>query len=212
MDWHGLHRHDPWHASRPAAHRRHPHRRGFRAGTAGPGWSSQRILDEYPHLKADDLQAVFAFVRECLKDGTSCCRPRPPRLCPTDERRAPNAMAALLLDENVPRPGRTAGGWPSRRSLAADSGPRRRRSRCLGPLARAGQRVLVTFDGFRRSDHQQGAARRWGLSIFDHPIDPVAAAQMTLQALAGPDRRSVRGLHAVCHRRRALPRSADEGT
>jgi uncharacterized protein (DUF433 family) len=32
------------------------------------GWSSQRILDEYPHLKAEDLQAVFAFVRECLKD------------------------------------------------------------------------------------------------------------------------------------------------
>jgi uncharacterized protein (DUF433 family) len=32
------------------------------------GWSSQRILDEYPHLKADDLQAVFAFVRDCLKD------------------------------------------------------------------------------------------------------------------------------------------------
>jgi uncharacterized protein (DUF433 family) len=32
------------------------------------GWSSQRVLDEYPHLKADDLQAVFAFVRDCLKD------------------------------------------------------------------------------------------------------------------------------------------------
>jgi len=32
------------------------------------GWSSQRILDEYPHLKPDDLQAVFAFVRECLRD------------------------------------------------------------------------------------------------------------------------------------------------
>ena len=32
------------------------------------GWTSQRILDEYPHLKPDDLQAVFAFVRDCLKD------------------------------------------------------------------------------------------------------------------------------------------------
>ena len=32
------------------------------------GWSGQRILDEYPHLKAEDLQAVFAFVRECMKD------------------------------------------------------------------------------------------------------------------------------------------------
>lgn len=32
------------------------------------GWSSQRILDEYPQLKADDLQATFAFVRDCLKE------------------------------------------------------------------------------------------------------------------------------------------------
>ena len=32
------------------------------------GWSSQRILDEYPQLKPDDLQSVFAFVRDCLKD------------------------------------------------------------------------------------------------------------------------------------------------
>ena len=32
------------------------------------GWSSQRILDEYPQLTADDLQAAFAFVRDCLKE------------------------------------------------------------------------------------------------------------------------------------------------
>lgn len=32
------------------------------------GWSEEKILDSYPHLKADDLQAVFAFVRDCLKD------------------------------------------------------------------------------------------------------------------------------------------------
>lgn len=32
------------------------------------GWSSQRILDEYPHLKPEDLQAVFAFVRDCMKE------------------------------------------------------------------------------------------------------------------------------------------------
>ena len=31
------------------------------------GWSNQRILDEYPHLRPEDLQAVFAFVRDCLK-------------------------------------------------------------------------------------------------------------------------------------------------
>jgi uncharacterized protein (DUF433 family) len=32
------------------------------------GWSEARILEEYPHLKPEDLQAVFAFVRDCLKD------------------------------------------------------------------------------------------------------------------------------------------------
>jgi uncharacterized protein (DUF433 family) len=32
------------------------------------GWTEARILDEYPHLKAEDLQAVFAFVRDCMKD------------------------------------------------------------------------------------------------------------------------------------------------
>jgi uncharacterized protein (DUF433 family) len=32
------------------------------------GWTNERILAEYPHLKAEDLQAVFAFVRDCLKD------------------------------------------------------------------------------------------------------------------------------------------------
>lgn len=32
------------------------------------GWSEAQILENYPHLKPDDLQAVFAFVRDCLKD------------------------------------------------------------------------------------------------------------------------------------------------
>ena len=32
------------------------------------GWTNERILAEYPHLKAEDIQAVFAFVRDCLKD------------------------------------------------------------------------------------------------------------------------------------------------
>ena len=31
------------------------------------GWSSSRILDEYPMLEQDDLQAVFSFVRDWLK-------------------------------------------------------------------------------------------------------------------------------------------------
>jgi uncharacterized protein (DUF433 family) len=32
------------------------------------GWTEAQILESYPHLKPDDLQAVFAFVRDCLKD------------------------------------------------------------------------------------------------------------------------------------------------
>jgi uncharacterized protein (DUF433 family) len=32
------------------------------------GWSEKEILESYPHLQAGDLQAVFAFVRDCLKD------------------------------------------------------------------------------------------------------------------------------------------------
>jgi uncharacterized protein (DUF433 family) len=32
------------------------------------GWSEAQILDQYPHLKPEDLRAVFAFVRDCLKD------------------------------------------------------------------------------------------------------------------------------------------------
>lgn len=32
------------------------------------GWTETRILENYPHLKPADLQAVFAFVRDCMKD------------------------------------------------------------------------------------------------------------------------------------------------
>jgi uncharacterized protein (DUF433 family) len=34
------------------------------------GWTEAQILESYPHLKPEDLQAVFAFVRDCLKDET----------------------------------------------------------------------------------------------------------------------------------------------
>lgn len=34
------------------------------------GWSEAQIFENYPHLKHEDLQAVFAFVRDCLKDET----------------------------------------------------------------------------------------------------------------------------------------------
>lgn len=32
------------------------------------GWNEAKILENYPHLKPEDLHAVFAFVRDCLKD------------------------------------------------------------------------------------------------------------------------------------------------
>lgn len=32
------------------------------------GWSETQILAGYPQVTAEDLQAVFAFVRDCLKD------------------------------------------------------------------------------------------------------------------------------------------------
>ena len=38
------------------------------------GWSEVQIQESYPHLQAEDLQAVFAFVRDCLKDETYIMR------------------------------------------------------------------------------------------------------------------------------------------
>jgi uncharacterized protein (DUF433 family) len=38
------------------------------------GWSEAQILENYPHLKPEDLQAVFSFVRDCLKDETYIMR------------------------------------------------------------------------------------------------------------------------------------------
>ena len=33
------------------------------------GWSEQQILENYPRLTNEDLQAVFGYAAECLKDG-----------------------------------------------------------------------------------------------------------------------------------------------
>lgn len=38
------------------------------------GWSEARVLEEYPHLSSDDLHAVFAFVRDCVKDEVFALR------------------------------------------------------------------------------------------------------------------------------------------
>jgi uncharacterized protein (DUF433 family) len=33
------------------------------------GWSEQQILENYPRLTKEALQAVFAYVHECMQDG-----------------------------------------------------------------------------------------------------------------------------------------------
>lgn len=43
----------------------------FILGLPASGWSQAPIFDSDPHLKPEDLQAVFAFVSDCLKDKTS---------------------------------------------------------------------------------------------------------------------------------------------
>lgn len=42
----------------------------FLLGLKAAGWSEQRILENYPHLAADDLQAVFAYAEAIIKDET----------------------------------------------------------------------------------------------------------------------------------------------
>lgn len=33
------------------------------------GWSEDKILESYPHLEKEDIQAVFAYLNDCVKDG-----------------------------------------------------------------------------------------------------------------------------------------------
>ncbi|MFW6309482.1 MAG: DUF433 domain-containing protein [Prolixibacteraceae bacterium] len=33
------------------------------------GWSEKKILKSYPHLKQEDIQAVFSYLNDCVKDG-----------------------------------------------------------------------------------------------------------------------------------------------
>ncbi|TNF42811.1 MAG: DUF433 domain-containing protein [Cytophagales bacterium] len=33
------------------------------------GWSESKILESYPHLKKEDLQAVFSYLNDFVKDG-----------------------------------------------------------------------------------------------------------------------------------------------
>ncbi|MFM9969729.1 MAG: DUF433 domain-containing protein [Burkholderiales bacterium] len=38
------------------------------------GWSPAQILDSYPHLQPEDLQAMFAYIQEFLLDETVMMR------------------------------------------------------------------------------------------------------------------------------------------
>jgi uncharacterized protein (DUF433 family) len=33
------------------------------------GWTEQQVLENYPRLTREDIQAIFAYAYECLKDG-----------------------------------------------------------------------------------------------------------------------------------------------
>ncbi|MCB9277253.1 MAG: DUF433 domain-containing protein [Lewinellaceae bacterium] len=33
------------------------------------GWTEQEILENYPRLTKDGLQAVFSYIYKCMKDG-----------------------------------------------------------------------------------------------------------------------------------------------
>ena len=33
------------------------------------GWTENTILENYPILKKEDIQAVFAYLHDCAKDG-----------------------------------------------------------------------------------------------------------------------------------------------
>lgn len=40
----------------------------FLLGLKAAGWTETQILDSYPHLTAEDLQAVFAFAQSLVEE------------------------------------------------------------------------------------------------------------------------------------------------
>jgi uncharacterized protein (DUF433 family) len=38
-------------------------------GLLAQGWDENQILENYPRLTKDSLQAVFAYIQECMQDG-----------------------------------------------------------------------------------------------------------------------------------------------
>ena len=41
----------------------------FLLGLLASGWTEQQVLDNYPRLTKEDLQALFAYMQECMQDG-----------------------------------------------------------------------------------------------------------------------------------------------
>ena len=38
-------------------------------GLLAQGWTEQQILENYPRLTNESLQAVFSYIQDCMKDG-----------------------------------------------------------------------------------------------------------------------------------------------
>lgn len=51
----------------------------FLLGLMAEGWTEQQVLENYPHLSKEALQAVFAFSAECMREEA---------IYPTDARQA----------------------------------------------------------------------------------------------------------------------------
>jgi predicted nuclease of predicted toxin-antitoxin system len=119
-------------------------------------------------------------------------------------------MAALLLDENMPRSmGRALAEAGHDVVFAADTQPSAEDQNVLA-LARAGQRILVSFDAdFGDLVYQRGMPAPPAIIYLRmHPIDAAIASEMVTQALA----ETVAGQFVVCTRQgrrsRALPKPA----
>ncbi len=122
-------------------------------------------------------------------------------------------MAALLLDENMPRSvGRALADAGHDVAFAADSEPAADDRQVLA-LALAQQRILVTFDAdFGDLVYQQGFAAPPAIVYLRmHPIDTAAATEMVLQALAEPPLDQFVVCTRLGRRLRPLPKPADAG-
>ena len=42
----------------------------FLLGLKAAGWSEQQILENYPHISAADIHAVFSYAQDIIKDET----------------------------------------------------------------------------------------------------------------------------------------------